>query len=380
MSYVPAEVDSFLNTEVSLSKLELVVIELPQVKPFYSAIGVRHSRKALIIKWFTAQGIVGYGECSCRPDPFYSHEFVDGAISVVENYIFPLLKHVTTYREVLSMLSKVRGWNFTKAAIEMAMNDAIRRSTGKGILENWNREHVKQVPVGISMGMFSDEASMVESIQHAIDEGYQRLKFKISPDYDHPFVFRAIQECNHTNISFDANGSFGEEDFDVLSKFAYLQNIIEQPFAPGSYYLKDAYEFANASLNVCLDEEIETLGQLVEYKSSMRELNVKPGRVGGLFSTIQILEFCFRNSLPVWIGGMFETGIGRAQNLQIASFIKEAKAHDQSPSNRYFTKDVLQQPIEMKAGFIDESNFVAPQINEKVFQELTLKSLTLTNS
>lgn len=377
MSYVPDEVNLFLESPVSLAKLELAVIELPQIKPFYSSIGVRHSRKALIVKWYTTEGVIGYGECSCRPDPFYSHEFVNGAIEVIQSYVYPQIKRANSYRQVLDLLSKIRGWNFTKAAVEMAMNDAIRRSTGKGILEHWNRKHLERVPVGISMGLFSDGATMDESISSAIHEGYQRLKFKISPTYDHPFVFRNIESCDHPNTSFDANGSFKESDFEELKKFASLGKIIEQPFAPGSYYLKEEYEFANSPLHICLDEEVETLGQLIEHKDQFAELNVKPGRVGGLLNTIEIIEFCMKYSIPVWIGGMFETGIGRAQNLQIASFLTEAKAHDQSPSNRYFTRDVLKQPVEMQDGFIDGSYFYKPEIDEIAFKELTVKLLSL---
>lgn len=377
MNLVPGSVADFLHTPVSLSHLELVVVELPQVKPFYSAIGVRNSRKALIIKWHTHDGVIGYGECSCRPDPFYSHEFVEGAIQVVSDYIYPLLTKVRTYGEALAALSKVRGWNFTKAAVEMAMNDAIRRSGGIGILESWGRERIQRVPVGISMGLFKDEATMQQSIEDAIEEGYQRLKFKISPEYSHPYVFRNIDECNHPNISFDANGSFGKNDFDELRLFAHFEYVIEQPFAPGSFYLKEEYQFANPSLKVCLDEEVEYMGQLIEHKDEIKEINIKPGRIGGLYYTIEMIEYCIQNAIPAWIGGMFETGIGRAQNLQIASFLQGTKAHDQSPSSRYFTQDVLVKPIEMDGGFIDSSYFFNPEIDEKALQELTVKSLSL---
>jgi O-succinylbenzoate synthase len=302
---------------------------------------------------------------------------VAGALTVIQSYIFPLIKEASTYKQVLDLLKKVRGWSFTKAAIEMAMNDAIRRSTGEGILEAWERERLEKVPVGISLGMFSDEASMKKTIQEALDMEYQRLKFKISPDYAHSFVFRNIADCSHPNISFDANGSFEENDFEILNRFAKLDSIIEQPFAPGSYYLKDEYEFANEQLKVCLDEEVEGIGQLIEYKGRFTELNIKPGRVGGLFNTIELMEYCFQNAIPAWIGGMFETGIGRAQNLQIASFLKEAKAHDQSPSSRYFKQDVLAQPIAMEKGFIDACYFSNPLIDEKAFQDLTVKLVSL---
>lgn len=379
MSYVPSEIKAFLNTPISLAKLNLVIIELPQIKPFRSAIGIRNSRKALIVKWHTNDGVVGYGECSCRPDPFYSHEFIDGSIQVIQEFIFPLLKSATTYYKVLAAISKIRGWSFTKAAIEFAMNDAIRRTAGIGILDIWKRPRLDKVPVGISMGLFEDGISMAKSIEEAENEGYSRLKFKINPGYASPSIFKSLKSSNHSNLSFDANGSFDKDDFESLQKFAILGHMIEQPFAPGSAYLKNEFEKDNSKLIVCFDEEIETLGQLIEQKKNQSELNIKPGRVGGLYHTIEMIEYCFSHNIPAWIGGMFETGIGRAQNLQIASFLTEAKAHDQSPSNRYFKKDVLMPPIEMEDGYIEAKYFLNPEINENSFEELTISNLVLLN-
>jgi len=378
MTFIAPSIASFLSTEVSLAKLELVVVELPQLKPFRSAIGVRTSRKALIIKWHTKEGIVGYGECSCRPDPFYSHEYVEGAIQVIKEFIFPLLKQATTYDKVLKSLSKIRGWNFTKAAIEFAMNDAIRKTSGKGILEAWGQSRVKKVPVGISMGLFEDENQMLEDIEAAESEGYKRLKFKINPSYASPSIFKSLKASKHANLSFDANGSFTNNDFDSLEQFAALGHMIEQPFAPGNSYLQQEFEKENSKLFNCPDEEVETLGQLIEQKDKLSELNIKPGRVGGLYNTIEMMEYCFAHNISAWIGGMFETGIGRAQNLQIASFLIEAKAHDQSPSNRYFKKDVLIKPIEMEDGMIDSSYFLHPKIDEQVFEKLTISNKILS--
>ncbi len=375
MTFVPASITSFLSSEVSLAKLELVVVELPQIKPFRSAIGVRNSRKALIIKWHTKKGIIGYGECSCRPDPFYSHEFVEGAIQVIQEFVFPLLKFATTYNEVLTALSKIRGWNFTKAAVEFAMNDAIRRSTGKGILEAWDSPRLDKVPVGISMGLFENGFVMSQAIKEAETEGYKRLKFKIKPGYASPSILTSLKECNHPTMSFDANGSFTANDFEALALFANLGYMVEQPFAPGNSYLQKEFEENHSALINCPDEEVETLGQLIEQKDNLSELNIKPGRVGGVYNTIEIMEYCFANNISAWIGGMFETGIGRAQNLQIASFLPGAVAHDQSPSNRYFKKDVLKEPIEMEDGCISSRYFLNPEIDELTFEGLTISKL-----
>jgi len=373
MDFVPASIKAFLNSEVS----QLVVVELPQVEPFRSAIGVRTSRKALIIKWHTKEGVVGYGECSCRPDPFYSHEFIKGAIQVIEEFIFPLLTSATTYGQVLTVLSKIRGWNFTKAAIEFALNDAIRRTTGIGILEAWERPRLEKVPVGISMGLFQNGPQMAKAIEEAEIEGYRRLKFKIKPRYASPSIFTVLKGCSHPNVSFDANGSFTANDFSSLQLYASLGCMIEQPFGPGNSYLQSEFEEKYIKLINCPDEEVETLGQLIEQKDKLSELNIKPGRVGGLFNTVEMIEYCFAHNIPAWIGGMFETGIGRAQNLQIASFLVDAKAHDQSPSNRYFKKDVLKQLIEMEEGCISSEFFLNPEIDVEAFEELSLSNTVL---
>ena len=377
MKFVPSQVLAFLDTPISLAKLELVVLDVPQVQPFKSAIGVRNSRQALVVCWHTLEGAVGYGECSCRPDPFYSHEFVQGALEVIKKFIFPQLKAKTTYGSVLRVLQKIRGWHFTKAAVEFAMNDAIRHTTGKGILEAWGRPRLRKVPVGISMGLFEEATHMQTAIEAAIQEGYRRLKFKINPAYTKPAFLEVLKNTQHPHLSFDANGSFTENDFETLASFARLGYMIEQPFAPGNAYLQKRFQQEVGPAIFCLDEEVESLGHLIEQKDNLAELNIKPGRIGGLLATIQMLNYCFDHSIKVWIGGMFETGIGRSQNLQIAAFITDASAHDQSPSSRYFTKDVLQHPIEMEEGYIKTENFVKISIDTQTFKQLTINKEVL---
>ena len=170
----------FLSTELSLHSLELIVVELPQKAAFRSAIGERKTRRALLIKWVDKDGAIGYGECSCRPDPFYSHEFVDGAITIVKDYVFPLIHSVVSYGELLNQLQRIRGWNFTKAAVEFAANDLIRRKTGSGLLEASGLKPLEHVPVGISLGLFDNAGQLNDKLKELENSGYQRLKFKIS--------------------------------------------------------------------------------------------------------------------------------------------------------------------------------------------------------
>ena len=372
-------IEDFLATPVSLSTLELLVIEVPQKEVFVSAIGERQSRQALIVKWTDKDGDVGYGECSCRPDPFYSHEFVSGAVAVIEKFIFPLIAGAATYGQVVQNMQKVRGWNFTRAAIEFAMNDMLRRKTGRGILEHSGWQPLSRVPVGISLGMFPAATALQEKLTEIAAANYQRLKFKISPGYNNPEITDRLRGIDHPYIAFDANGSFTARNFPLLAEFAALGHIIEQPFPPGAIYLREEYLHDYPDFAICLDEDIESYGNLVSLRPQMQEVNIKPGRVGGLYTTLKMLAYCRQQGLTAWIGGMFETGIGRAQNLQIAALLPEARAHDLSPSGRYFARDVLAVPITMEDGFIEAASFARVTVDDEAMKSMATGKIILKN-
>jgi O-succinylbenzoate synthase len=371
--------NNFLKAELSLSSLELIVAELPQKTVFRSAIGERKSRKALLVKWVDTEGDFGIGECSCRPDPFYSHEFVDGAIAIVKDYIFPLIQGVTSYGELLTQMNRVRGWNFTRAAVEFAANDLIRRKTGIGLLEATGIKPLNRVPVGISLGLFSSADELISKLDELADSGYQRLKFKITKGYNDAGILSAFYLPGDMNVAFDANGAFDADGFTDLNRFAELGRIIEQPYPPTHLYLHQEYLKNYKDFRMCLDEEVESYGNLVAHSLEMQQLNIKPGRVGGLWTTVQMIDYCNNHGIDAWVGGMFETSIGRSLNLQVASLLPEAKAHDLSPSSRYFKQDLVTNSIEMRDGFIDHASFAHVEIDQAVLKDLTVDYLILKN-
>jgi O-succinylbenzoate synthase len=371
------KLNQFLNNPLTLSRLDVILVDIPQKETFTSAIGIRKSRRALIVKWIDNSGAIGYGECSCRPDPFYSHEFVEGAEQVIETFIFPLIAEVQSYQGLLEQLRKIKGWNFTKAAIESAANDAIRRRTGIGILEAAEIDQIDKVPVGISLGLFESASSMREKVEEISPLGYQRLKFKISNTYNDPTIINELGSIQHRNLSLDANGSFSTGSFKLLSHYAELDYFIEQPFPAGELYLMQDYLEHNKPFRICLDEEVESFGSLVSNHLQIDELNIKPGRVGGLWNTLKMINYCSIHGIKAWIGGMFETGIGRAQNLQLAAMLPEAKAHDLSPSNRYFEVDLITNPIAMDEGFIDKEYFTEIEVDQEILNSLTIRKKSL---
>ncbi len=370
--------DELLHQTISLAKLELHILDVPQKNHFTSGIGIRTSRRTLIVKWIDKEGRIGYGECSCRPDPYYSAEYLDGAVLLIKKFIVPLLKTHQTFQEVLDILKRIRGWNFTKAAVEAAAFQLARSQSGYDLSKDIKASAIGQVPVGISLGIYQDKAEFYDVVQKAIEEGYQRLKFKISPtantdlfDHINPLLFD-----HNVYTGFDANGSFYHNDFDKLGYFVNTyQTIIEQPLPPSRF---DVYLAAKAKfpkLMVCADEEVKCIGDLIKLHQlgAIDELNLKVGRVGGVSASIELLNYCHDHHISCWIGGMFETGVGRLLNLEFASYLPNAKGHDLSPSARYFTEDIIAPEVTMNKGFVDVK---AMQSSCKVLPE-TMKKLSV---
>ena len=347
------------NQQITLHSLELLSLDLPQKNVFKSGIGVRKSKETLIVKWTDVEGRVGYGECSCRPDPYYSAEFLASAKLLIEQFIVPQLKASQTYNDVLSILKKIRGWNFTKSAVESAIFQVLKQvDTNFDLSKHLESSKIDTIPVGISLGMYTDFGAMTDVVQQAIEEGYQRLKFKISPSTD-TTLFDKINPLlfdNQVYVSFDANGSYGFQDLDELEYFvSTYDTMIEQPISPSRFDVFMEAKKRYPTLKVCFDEEVKSIGDLIKLHSLgvLDELNLKIGRVGGIINSIEILNYCHENNISCWIGGMFETGIGRLQNLELAAYLPNATAHDLSPSSRYFKEDIIAPEIEMENGFIN---------------------------
>jgi len=373
-------IDQFLEQEISLKKLELYIIDLPQLITFKSAIGVRKSRRAMIVKWVDKDGYCGYGECSCRPDPFYSDEFLKGSTLMIQDFLFERIKKAKTYGAFIETMKKIRGWNFTKASLEFALNDLLLKKHGYDILSTIKLDKLEKVPVGISLGLQPNYKMLKKKVEESIALGYSRLKFKINPETN-PKDFKKIQQqYPDVYLSFDANGSFYEKDFPVMEEFAKLKVMIEQPFPPSRLDIAKKARKKLSPMFVCLDESVKSMGDLkiTNTLNLINELNLKPGRVGGLYNSILMLEYCKKKNIPCWIGGMFETGIGRTANLRVAQFLPNAQAHDLSPSHRYFAEDIIDDPIEMtKKGKVKMSELNYAHVNKKRLKKHTVSKIVI---
>ncbi len=365
------------NQILSLKSLHLRILDLPQKEIFTSGIGVRKSRKALIVEWEDQDRLIGFGECSCRPDPYYSDEFMDGAMLLVEQFIVPFLKKEQTFTELNKVLKKIRGWNFTKAAIELAALRVVEQKTNLSSFNAFQHTPLSAVPVGISLGIYEDFEAMKTAVEKALSIAYKRLKFKISPFVQTDFFEQLVPmfRKHNTYVSFDANGSFESADSAVLAYFiTTFDTVIEQPFGTDRYDLVLKAKEKFPQLKICFDEEIKSIGDLIklEQLGILDEVNLKLGRVGGLFNSIEIVNYCKKKNIPCWIGGMFETGIGRIQNLKLAAFLPDAKAHDLSPSDRYFLEDVVHPNIKMTSGMVDIKSLKDCKIDTNKLDKYTI--------
>ena len=374
--------NTFLEETISLKELNLIQLDLPQKDVFLSGIGTRTSRQSLIVEWIDLDGNIGYGECSCRPDPYFSAEFLKAAVVLIQDFIFPKLKPKQTYKDLLEVLSRVRGWNFTKYAVEAAAYQVIRQKSPQvSMFETLAINPIDKIPAGISIGIHHDIEKFKSRVQKAINTAYRRLKFKISPSTDLS-LFDAIkpllQEADML-VSFDANGSFHLQHFDILAYFIAFDASIEQPFPPDRFDIYLAAKKQFPKLKVCFDEEVENLGDLVKLHKlgAIDELNLKPGRVGGIYNSIQIIQYCQVHKIPCWIGGMFETGIGRSLNLNFAAHLPDAKAHDLSPSDRYFIEDIISPPIKMDQGLVDINSSNNAKVVPTLLEKYTIKRISL---
>ncbi len=218
---------------------------------------------------------------------------------------------------------------------------------------------------------------MKQIVETAIDDGYKRLKFKVHPSYKLDLEYLYLLS-HKTKISLDANGSFEFEDFEYLKELSQFNTAIEQPFALHRIDLVENAKEQIENFKICYDEEVECLGDLMKLDrlKIIDELNIKPGRVGGIYNSIKIADYCFEKQIPCWVGGMFETGIGRSLNLSFASRLSGKAIHDLSPPLRYFQEDILKIPISMTDGFIDSSHLENSNVDSEQLNKYIINNLS----
>ncbi|MDT0263097.1 o-succinylbenzoate synthase [Jatrophihabitans lederbergiae] len=340
---------------MKLTGVELRRITMPLVAPFRTSFGTQTSRDALLLRVVTGNA-EGWGECVAMSDPLYSSEYVDAAADVLRRYFIPTLAAADRLdaHAVAPALAKFRGHRMAKAALEMGVLDAELRAEGRPLSRELGAVR-ERVPCGVSVGIMSSIPELLDAVAGYLDAGYARIKLKIEPGWDVAPV-AAVRERfgDELLLQVDANTAYTVGDarhLALLDPFDLL--LIEQPLDEEDL-LGHAELARQIRTPVCLDESItsaRTAADAIRLQACAI-VNVKPGRVGGYLEARRIHDVCVAHGVPVWCGGMLETGLGRAANLALAALPGFTLPGDTSGSDRYYRTDIT-TPFVVREGQLD---------------------------
>jgi O-succinylbenzoate synthase len=326
----------------AITRVELRRVDLPFVTPFRTSFGVQEVRQAILVRALGDE-VEGWGEVVCGVDPLYSSEYVAGAWDVLVRYLVPaILDRPVQPDDVARLTAPIKGHRMAKAGLEMAVLDARLRAAGTSLADHLGGVRAS-VPVGVSVGIADSHAQLVDRIQQRLDEGYGRIKLKIEPGWDLDMLAAVRSRLgDDVVLQVDANAAYRRADADHLvnlDEFGLV--LVEQPL-PASDLVGHARLAARMATPMCLDESITSADVAADALElgAAAIVNIKPGRVGGLLEARRVHDLCLAREVPVWCGGMLETGIGRAANLGLASLPGFTLPGDISSSSRYFHRDV----------------------------------------
>jgi len=330
---------------MKLLGVELRRIAMPLVAPFRTSFGTETDRDILLVRAVTDDA-EGWGECVAMSAPLYSSEYADAAADVLRRFLVPRLSAAgpVAATQVAGLLEPVKGHRMAKAALEMAVLDAELRAAGRSFGRELGAVH-ERVPCGVSVGIMDSIPALLDAVGGYLDEGYVRIKLKIEPGWDVEPV-RAVRERygDEVLLQVDANTAYTLADAQHLARLdPFDLLLIEQP-------LDEEDVLGHADLAtlirtpVCLDESIESARDAAAAirLGACRIVNIKPGRVGGYLEARRIHDVCVAAGVPVWCGGMLETGLGRAANVALAALPGFTLPGDTSASGRYYAADITE--------------------------------------
>jgi len=363
---------------MKIDRVELLLLKLPYVHFFETSLGREYEREFILVKIYCG-GICGYGEVVADHSPLYSYETNSTAWQILKDFLIPLVleKSISEPHDFWREAKKYRGHPMAKAGLELALWDLQGKKEGQPL---WKLYHGvrAEIPSGVSVGIEDSIYELLERIQSYLEQGYQRVKIKIKPGWDVAVCREVRKKFPDIPLQVDANGAYSLKDKEVLKRLDEFKLLmLEQPFPP--YDLWDHSRLQKEMQTpLCLDESIisaDSARQAFEM-GSCRIINIKVGRVGGVVEARKIHDYCQEKQIPVWCGGMLESGIGRAHNLHLATLPNFKFPNDLSASKRYYAEDLIEPQVEVsRQGTIKVPDLpgigVFPQ--EKRIRKATLK-------
>lgn len=344
---------------ISITDIKLHPIALPFVEPLRTSFGEEPFKTAVIVEVITGEGVTGWGEASVEINPGYGSETVDTAMHILKNFLLPKIigQTITSPTEVPALLASARGHHHTKSGLEAAIWDAFAKVNGLRLADLFAsmlpEGHASRnaAVVGVSIGIQPSVEATLAIIRKRVNQGYKRIKLKIEPGWDVELARGVRAEFPDIMLMLDANSAYTLADAEHLAELDEFNLImIEQPLAHDDIYEHSKLQ-PRIKTPICLDESIKTANDLrlaIEL-GAIKILNLKPARVGGYTESLEIYRVCVQNNLPLWIGGMLETGIGRATNVAFASLPGVNLPCDISATDRYYNPDITEPPFVLQS-------------------------------
>lgn len=350
-------------------KIDSVVlreIRMPLVRPFETSFGRTTERRILLVEVQT-EGVTGWGECTAGEHPSFSAECTDTAWIILCNELIPALLHteISSSGMCPKALSHVRGNRMAKAALENAVWDAESQQLGVPLWELLGGVR-RKIPCGVSLGIQPSIEKLLEMVEMELAAGYRRIKLKCKPGYDVQMFEAVRNRWPDIALSCDANASYRLKDQDLLrSMDAFRMLMMEQPLWHNDFYFHSMLQ-KQLETSICLDESIHHRRDALAAieMGSCRIINVKLGRVGGFSEAIRVHNVTEERAIPVWCGGMLETGIGRAHNIALSSLKNFSLPGDVSASSRYWREDIIEPAVEVTP----EGEIFVPQTAGRGFE------------
>ena len=370
---------------MKITQLTLYHLRMKLKSPFETSFGRLTTRDCVLIEAWS-EGLVGWGECVADRDPGYSYETAGTAWHILKEFLAPAILglDISSPREFQPLVEIVRGHQMAKSGLEMVLWDLQGKLEKRCLRELLGSER-NQVDVGVSVGIQSGPDALVRTVAGYLEQGYQRVKIKIKPGRDVADARAVRQAFPNIRLQVDANSAYTLDTAVGLMPLDELGLLlIEQPLDEDDLWDHSKLQ-RQIKTPLCLDESILTprhTRQAIEM-GACRVINIKTGRVGGLSQAVAIHDLCRQHNIPVWCGGMLETGVGRAANLALASLPGFSLPGDISATERYYEEDITDQRFTLNP----DSTIDVPAlpglgvtINQRALNRVTLERTSLSNS
>ncbi|SRR5581483_896001 len=332
-----------------IESITLRELEMQLKSPFETSFGVTQTRRILLVEMI-ADGVMGWGEVTTSETPFYNYETTDTAWLVISQFIVPLVigKEFNTAAELPELISRIRGHQMAKAGVENALWDieAQQKNLPLAKLIGGTRE---EIACGVSLGIRENPQLLIEKVEAELSQGYQRIKLKIKPGKDLDFVAAVRKQFPGILLSVDANSAYDLDAVNHLRRLDEFQLLmIEQPLQWDDIYSHGKLQ-KQIKTAVCLDECINHArhAEAAIETGACRIINIKLGRVGGHSEARKVHDVCSGHSIPVWCGGMLESGVGRAHNVAMSTLPNFTLPGDVSASARYWREDIIEPEVQV---------------------------------